>query len=433
MTVFIYTLLLLLYAAWGMLLRYAPFASVVNGQRKNVLRLSYGLLTAVNAAVLLVGLSLGGVDAIYMYLRFGIPLYAALTTLVNILIIRGKYREHLFVFGVVVTCNLLLLAVPNYVITFLPGHSYLFWIMVIYGVLLLVSFFPLRKLLCRTVEPFLHLNADGYWNTVWFIPIALFGTRFLFAGGEHNSGGIMQLLSSGLSGTVIILICLSISKDHVQIQKRQQLEKQLVDQKLYYNQLQTRIEDTRKTKHDLKHHMAAILHFVEFNDKEGARDYCDTFMDRIQSSERLPYTGNSAVDSVLYYYIQQAQEKQIDLQCLGTIRSRGVADMDLCVLLGNALDNAITGCMSLPEGRSIEIISQSAEKLLSLMIRNTFDGKVKHGKEGLMSRKRSNAYGFGIRSMESVCQRYGGSLQTTWDDHTFTVMILLPLTPPDEA
>lgn len=412
------------------LLQYGPFAATVESGQKKRLWICYVALFAVNLAVLIGMMFLWGVEGAFMYLRFGMIVYAALQTLINILVISGKTREHLFVFGVVVTGNYLLMSVPNYLITFLPGYSssvYLFVVLTVYSGLLLLNYWPMRRLLRRTVEPFLDLDTGEYWNTIWFIPIAILGTRFLFVGGEHNSGGIAQLLSSALSGAVIILICLSVSSDHVHMRARHAMEKQLEDQKIHYKQLQTRVEDTRKTKHDLKHHMAAILHLVELDDKEGVRSYCDELLDRVEARERIPYTGNTAVDGVLYYYMQRAAEKQIDLQCIGTIHSHGIADMDLCVLLGNGLDNALAGCLTVSEGRSIRVISQSGERMLSVMICNSFDGKVEQGKEGLLSRKRENAYGVGLQSMQSVCAHYGGSFEVKWDEQTFTIMFILPL------
>lgn len=424
-------LLLTLCVFGGVLLRYAPFAPVVTRRQKKTLWICYIGLSAVNMVLLTAGMFAWGVECVFMYLRFGMILYAGLLTLVNILVISGKVREHLFVFGVVTTCNYLLMSVPNYIITFLPGYNpteYMLLILLVYSLLLLLTFWPMRKLLCQTVEPFLHLQTNGYWNTIWFIPIALFGTRVLFAGGEHNMGSLLQLLSSGLSGSIIILMCLSISADHQRLWERQALEQQLTEQKIHYSELQTRVEDARKTRHDLKHHMAAILRFVEQEDREGARSYCMELMDRVEGRDQIPYTGNTAVDGVLYHYMQRAAAKQIDLQCQGIIRSHGIADMDLSVLLGNVLDNALAGCMTVPDGRRIQVISQSEEKLLSVVVRNTFDGKVKQGKDGLLSRKREDAYGIGLPSMHAVCQRYGGNLEYQWDEHIFTVVFILPLT-----
>lgn len=430
MTMIICAVLLALCDTAGILLRYAPFAPVVTPRQRKVLLITYSVFSAVNLVVLLALFSFWGMEGVFAHLRFGMILYSAVLTVVNILVIREKTREHLFVFGVVCTCKYLLLAVPNYLITLvqvMSAEAYLYLILIAYTVLLVATYFPLRTLLCSTVTPILYLVDGTYWNTIWFIPIALFGSRFLFAGGEHNSGGLLQLLSSGLSGAIIILMCLSISQDHQRLRERQNLQQQLLNQKIHYSELQTRAEDARKTRHDLKHHLAAILHFVELNDRDGARNYCLELMGRVDGRDWIPYTGNTAVDGVLYYYMQQAAEHKIDFQSVGVVQNPGIADIDLCVLLGNALDNALAGCMTIPERRSIQVVSQSENQLLSILVRNTFDGKLEQSEEGLLSRKRHKTVGVGIHSMEAVCQQYGGSMEIQYDDTTFTVMFVLPL------
>lgn len=415
---------------FGLRLRYAPFGGVVTPRQKRRLYIWYAALTTANVIILTAALYIWGIMAAFTYLRFGVILYSTVLMIVNVLVIRGRLREHLFVYGVVITCSYLLMSVPNYIITFFPAFGpteYLYMVVGIYGGILLLSFWPMRWLLRETVTPFLQLDSSEYWNTIWFIPIAFFGTKIFSLGGEHDSGGISQLFSSMLYIAVIILMCMSITAAHKRMQERQLMEEQLADQKLHYAELKARVEEARRTKHDFKHHVAAIRHYMDIDDKEGLRHFCDALVGRSGKEGRLPYTGNVAADGVLYHYMQRAEQEQIDFRYSGTIHSHGIADTDLCALLGNALDNALTACLTIPQGRSITVICQSEKQLLSLVVRNTFDGKIEQSGQELLSRKRGNSNGIGISSMRSICQRYGGSMDLRWDDHDFTVMFILPL------
>ena len=249
MTKFVAALVLTVCVLIGALLRYAPFRSIASARRRCLLRLLYAVCTVLNLLILLLSMYFVGVESAFVYMRFGMLAYALVVTLVNILVLRGHAREHLFVFGVVITCNYLLMAIPNYLITFLPGHDvivYLFLILLSYFALMVATFVPLRRLLCRAVEPFLQLQTEKYWNTIWFIPIALFGTKFLFVGGPHNTGGVGQLVSSALTGLVVIIICINVSIDHERMRQQQNLEQQLTMQQLHYQKLQTRVEDLKE-------------------------------------------------------------------------------------------------------------------------------------------------------------------------------------------
>ena len=61
------------------------------------------------------------------------------------------------------------------------------------------------------------------------------------------------------------------------------------------------------------------------------------------------------------------------------------------------------------------------------MVRNSFDGRVEQAGDTLLSTKRKGRTGVGLSSMRSICERYGGSMDIQWDEKTFTVMFLLPL------
>ena len=430
MWVFLTALILTLCACVGLLLRYAPFESVITPAQKKTAALFYVSFTVVNMAVLMASLYAWGLDAAFLYMRFGSILYAVIMMIVNILVIPNRGREHLFVFGVVITFHFLLLSVPNYVITFLPGYDnmvYLFVVLVLYSFLLVLTYFPLRGMLRRTVEPLLHAENGEYWNTIWLTPVAFFGTKFISLGGRHDPGSVNQLLSSALYVGVIILICASIRADHKRIRAHQLLEQQLAGQRVHYAELKARVEEARKTNHDFKHHITAIRHYVDVNDRQGLLDYCNDLLGRTATHGRIPYTGNGAADGVLYHYMQRAEAMDIDFRIAGTIHSSGIADADLCVLLGNALDNALTACQTIDKDRSIAVISQSQPQMLSIMIRNTFNGHVERAEDTLLSTKRPGCTGVGLTSMDSVCRRYGGSMEIQWDSGTFTVMFLLPL------
>ena len=415
----------------GVMLRYAPFAGLVTRAQKRLLGTVYGLLTAVNAAALAVGLYFWGPQAAFTFLRYGCIFYSLGMTAVNMLVIRGRVREHLFAFGVVITIHYLILSVPYFVIGLLPGYSeqtFLFVVLVLYSLLLAVTFLPLRNLLCDTMEPLLQLTGGEYWDTVFLIPVAFFAIKVLALGAGHDAGNLRQLLANCLYMGVILLLCTSIQKDHQRIHAHRILEQQLAGQRVHYAELKVRVEEARKASHDFKHHVAAIHRYLDVDDVEGLRDYCTELLGRTGSRGSIPFTGNLAADGVLYHYMQQAQERGIAFHVGGTIHSPGIHDADLCVLLGNALDNALRGCETVQDQPAISIISQSEPSLLSILIRNSFDGRVERSGGELLSTKRKGRTGVGIASMRSVCSSYGGSMDISWDDHTFTVLFLLPLT-----
>ena len=105
-------------------------------------------------------------------------------------------------------------------------------------------------------------------------------------------------------------------------------------------------------------------------------------------------------------------------------RDLPVADMDLCALLGNALDNAIEGSRGAGE-RRITIRCKADKGLFMLRVENTLGGAVQ---PDLATTKTDKAaHGFGIPGMREIAERYGGTLDAGVRDNGFELVVCLPL------
>lgn len=415
----------------GSRLRYAPFKEVLTSKQHKLITTFHGILAVLQMTIMAVLILVFGSDIILPLTRVSAIVFAVISFAFNMFTIKKWRLEQFFVGGVVFTCNYALMSIPNLIGSLLPDIGdmvHFFVIEDLYLLVLIITHIPLYRLLTGTVSPFLKMDIGNYWNTIWFIPLALFGTRLVALGQKDFQGSISRFICDMLTAVIIILMCKSIAADHVRMRERQIVDEQLAAQKLHYAKLKFRVEDARRTKHDFKHHITAIHHYMDIDDIEGLRSYCNELMEQHSEQNKIPYTGNAAADGVIYHYMSLAQEKKAELHYSGAIHSDGISDTDLCALLGNALDNALQGCMTVQEGRSINIICQSEEHLLSIAVRNTFDGRVDRSEKGVLSRKRENRTGVGLMSMGDICKKYGGSLETSWDDRTFTLMVLLPLT-----
>ena len=111
----------------------------------------------------------------------------------------------------------------------------------------------------------------------------------------------------------------------------------------------------------------------------------------------------------------------------GAIATDIVEDMDLCVLLGNTLENAVEACEKLNEGRFIRVEIDNRPELLSITVCNSYDGEVKRDKGVLLSRKREHEPGIGLASVREICEKYNGTMQYYDEKDQFAVIMLLNL------
>ncbi|MDD5804401.1 ATP-binding protein [Blautia sp. HCP3S3_H10_1] len=139
----------------------------------------------------------------------------------------------------------------------------------------------------------------------------------------------------------------------------------------------------------------------------------------------IPYTGNAAADGVLYHYASIAKEKQIAFKVCCRLNKLSISDTDLCCLLGNALDNAVTACENVSGKRYITVASEKNQDMLMLTVDNSFDGNLLKNGEKILSRKRENEEGIGIRSMKQICEKYGGTSRFEAESDCFEASFMI--------
>ena len=105
------------------------------------------------------------------------------------------------------------------------------------------------------------------------------------------------------------------------------------------------------------------------------------------------------------------------------------ATQDINSIFGNALDNAVEYLMLLPkEERFLTIRSYEVGSLAKISFENSFKGEPSFNKEGLINTTKNNAmfHGFGLKSIRSTINKYGGSMTITVEEGTFKLQLLFP-------
>ncbi|MNI28410.1 sensory histidine kinase DcuS [compost metagenome] len=143
-------------------------------------------------------------------------------------------------------------------------------------------------------------------------------------------------------------------------------------------------------------------------------------------------TGNLAIDALVTnaLNIGQANGIRMDMELRLYDRELHIERYDLCVVLGNMLDNAIEASkkVKIASDRYIHIHIRSSESALFIRIRNDVDREV----ADLRSRKASPEYhGFGLTNIKRICEKYGGHMTIETESQTFDNMVVLPFGTKD--
>lgn len=105
-----------------------------------------------------------------------------------------------------------------------------------------------------------------------------------------------------------------------------------------------------------------------------------------------------------------------------------VSEIDLCVIIGNLIDNATEACVKLENvaERSIRVYVGIFKGQLYISVSNTMSGSAKKTEKGYMSSKGEN-HGFGLMRIDKIAGKYGGYVNRKNEQGVFASEVMLPL------
>lgn len=186
-------------------------------------------------------------------------------------------------------------------------------------------------------------------------------------------------------------------------------------------------QKTRSYRHDLRHHMQYVSACIENGCLEQAKEYIRGICAEIETSKVTVYCENEAANLIFSAFAGRAQDWGIPITIrTGITQSIPITESDLCVLLSNALENALNACKRQKEGEisgAIEVYAYERNGKFFLQITNpceediTFD----HG----LPVTNKPGHGIGVRSICAVVERYNGIYSFNVEDGRFILRVSL--------
>lgn len=190
------------------------------------------------------------------------------------------------------------------------------------------------------------------------------------------------------------------------------------------------IEETSKQRHDFRQSIFTLNRLAEDGDLNSLKEYLAKYVKTLPKTEIEPYCKNSAVNALLNHYAQSA--KGVGIRIEWSIRlpdTLTISEPDFCSLLGNVIENAISGCMTLNDEKSrYHYLSITVKNDINLYIvsTNSFNGIVKMKEDRYLSTKR-RGNGIGIHSMKMIAEKYHGIARFHNSDNEFYADVMLRL------
>lgn len=193
----------------------------------------------------------------------------------------------------------------------------------------------------------------------------------------------------------------------------------------YYQMSRDGITSLQVKCHDLKHQIAAIRSRVG---KASFDKYMDRLEDSINEYGTVVDCGNETVNVVL-------TEKNILCSTCGVKFSYIIdghlfdfmTEMEIYSLFGNALDNALESCVKVEdkEQRVIALRAMAHGDIIVLHVENSCQEEPDIVDGMPVTTKQGAGHGFGLRSIQSIAEKYAGVASVQMENHIFKLTVLM--------
>lgn len=220
--------------------------------------------------------------------------------------------------------------------------------------------------------------------------------------------------------------------------RRAVLEKQVVSMEEHARELERIYSGVRSMKHDMKNQLAVLENLIG---RQDGRDELPGYLEqlgRTLGQLDVPFqTGSTVVDSLLSMKYHEAGEKlpgiSFEAENLIFPRECRIQPTDLCIILGNALDNAIEACAKsdVSTGQRdpfIRLYSRCQQDMLILTVENSFDGELKISSGSVFpvtTKADRDAHGIGMRNIRAAAERYQGGVSWEAAENRFALTVML--------
>lgn len=198
----------------------------------------------------------------------------------------------------------------------------------------------------------------------------------------------------------------------------------------HYEEVKSVYLNMRGWRHDYHNHIQTLKAYFSLKQYERMDEYLGELEKDLIRVDQLVRSGNLMVDAILNSKLTLAGTKEIPVFCKVMIPEQiSISDIDICVILGNLLDNAIEACEAIEkEKRFIRIYGDIVHSQFYFSVLNSAMEDPSFNQKNYISDKRGE-HGHGMKRVRLTVDKYEGYLNLKNEPGVFASEIMIPLEP----
>ena len=302
----------------------------------------------------------------------------------------------------------------------------------------IVLFYLTRFMIKRTKKDSTYSLKWNEWFVLLIIPvISIFTMSFVSLiiiniedqlSPMQHIFSILSILGILMTNSLVYVLYVNMQKDHAKQLEYSILQQAFKSQEKCVEETKILYQSVRSIRHDLKQHFQVALTMLHSGKINEAVDYMEKYNDTVLDGiSNKVFCDNDVVNYIINSKSKICSDRHIKIYIYIANEIPEFSDLDLCVLLGNALDNAIEGVSG--EGNNeIYLELRNVDNFFMISVKNTIINSVLEDNPNLMSTKNEKeVHGLGILSMKEVVQKYNGSIEFYESDNKFCCDMLLDI------
>lgn len=312
-------------------------------------------------------------------------------------------------------------------------------------------------------EDFLDRNTLGFIVAVWIVRALILGIAFLAAkAGEGRNKVISGVAVAGLFGVVFLSGQSIITIDEEQmttwiifsmlillavlffyLTRQYEMEKKIAQLEQEKNELLMRdyrlLKNTYATNaklfHDFHNHIEALYRYLEKDRAAEAVRYLENLRSPTHAVTQPVWVGDEAVDYLINSKIALAVSQNIRVNTnIEFPRRTNIRSVDLVAILGNLLDNSLEAVNDEEDSlRFINLTIRRINDMLAIKVENGCNAAPAAADGELQTSKTDKTlHGWGLQSVRTAAERYDGTIETEYSNHTFCAVVILSFEAVEE-